>query len=108
MTRQFGRLRGTTSIVNIGETHNKSILARLSQKFAIPGPKAPKAWSGAMKWLHQEDPKLALNARWFPQEGYSSGAAAQRAEHWRIEEFLRDHMEMPPGQSKLPKGVSIR
>ena len=108
LTRQFGRLRGTTNIINIGEAHKKSIFKRLRQKFAIPGPKAPEAWSGSMKWLHEEDPNLALKARWFPQEGYSSGEAAQRAEHWRIEEFLRHHMEMPPGQSKLPKGVSIR
>ena len=107
LTRQFGRLRGTTSIVNIGETHNRTIRERLSEKFAIPGPKAPKAWSGSMKWLREEDPNLALKARWFPQEGYLSGEAAKRAEHWRIEKFLRDHMEMPPGQSKLPKGISI-
>ena len=108
LTRQFGRLRGTTNIINIGEAHKKSIFKRLRQKFAIPGPKAPEAWSGSMKWLHEEDPNLALKARWFPQEGYSCGEAAQRAEDWRIEKFLRHHMEMPPGQSKIPKGWKMK
>ena len=108
LTRQFGRLRGTTSIVNIGETHNRTIRERLSEKFAIPGPKAPKAWSGSMKWLREEDPNLALKARWFPKEGYEKGKDAIDAENWRITEFLTEHLEMPPGQSKLPKGWKLR
>ena len=60
-----------------------------------------------MKWLHEEDPDLALKARWFPQEGYSSGEAAHRAEKWRITEFLMDHIEMSPGQPDLPEGWKL-
>lgn len=108
LTRKFGRLRGTTSTVNIGETHGRSILKRLSEKSPIPGPNDPNDWSGAMKWLGKEDPNLALKARWFPKEGYECGKDAIDAENWRITEFLTEHLEMPPGQSKLPKGWKLR
>ena len=99
--RDFERLRGNTNVLNIGVAENSSIHERLiNQKLKNP----KRYWSGTMLWLKEQDSELALEARWFPLEGFPSESAhlAKQAEDWRIVKFLLEHLEMPPGQPTPP------
>lgn len=103
MAKEFQRFRGRTGTVNIGVAHKRPLFDRLNDKLRS-GPGIPDGWSGTMKWLAEDDPNIIFKARWFPKEGYRSGKTAERAEDWRILEFMKCHLEMPPGQPKPPRG----
>ena len=93
LNREFGRVRGTTRIVNIGMAA-KSLNDRVyRQKACDP----IRNYSGTMKWLMLEDAEFEV--RWFV---VSSEEEAKRAEDQRIAEFICRHWEMPPGQLKPP------
>jgi hypothetical protein len=110
MHEEFPRFRGRSGTVNIGmagvmagKKRGQYLTERLKDKLRS-GPGIPGGWSGTMKWLAEDDPNITFKGRWFPEEGYRSGQNAERAENWRILEYLACHLEMPPGQPKPPAG----
>jgi hypothetical protein len=102
LNREFGRIRGKTDIVNIG-------VATVSLRDRVFDQKTlawRRYWSGSMKWIKENDPNFAFEARWLSMKGCSSGQVkkAEDWEDWRIAEFNLKHFEQPPGQTTAPSG----
>jgi hypothetical protein len=93
LNREFGRVLGTTRIVNIGMAA-KSLNTRVYRQKACDS----NNHSGTMKWLALEGAKFEV--RWFV---VFSSEEAEQAENQRIAEFICRHWEMPPGQLRGPK-----
>ena len=95
LNREFGRVRGTTRIVNIGMAA-KSLNTRVyRQKACDPDGHH----SGTMKWLALED--ATFEVRWFVT---GDKEQAKSAEKKRLAEFICRHWELPPGQLQGPEG----
>jgi hypothetical protein len=100
LNRKFGRIRGKTDIVNIGETGKRTLRQRLFEEKAI---RWKKNWSGSMKWIKENDPNFIFEARWLSMKKCNLDQI-KAAEDWRIAEFNLKHYEQPPGQTKPPSG----
>lgn len=95
LNREFGRVRGTTRIVNIGRARD-SLYKRVYRDKAC---NSLHHFSGTMKWLVLEDAKFEV--RWLVT---SDKEEAEQAEKKRLAEFICRHWELPPGQPRGPEG----
>lgn len=95
LNREFGRVRGTTRIVNIGRARDTLYKRVYLDKACNP----QQHHSGTMKWLAREDAKF--DVRWFVT---CDDEQAVLAEKKRLAEFICRHWELPPGQTRGPEG----
>ena len=95
LNREFGRVRGTTRIVNIGRALD-TLYQRVYRDKAC---NSSRHHAGTMKWLVLED--ATFEVRWFVT---SDKEQAKSAEKKRLAEFICRHWELPPGQLQGPEG----
>jgi hypothetical protein len=95
LNREFGRVRGTTRIVNIGRALDTLYQRVYRDKACDPD----RNYSGTMKWLALEN--ATFEVRWFVTCDKEQAALAEKK---RLAEFISRHWELPPGQLRGPSG----
>ncbi len=91
---EFGRLRGSSSIIYIGSATPSLKKRLLDERIGKPD----RYLSRAEKWLRQ-----AGHALEFRYATLANGPTARRLEADRLRECEEEHWELPPGNASLPR-----
>jgi len=96
---EFGRLKGSSSLVTIGSAKDSLSKRLYEQRFGNP----VRYLNRAEKWLVYED--HILEFRYFP---VTTDKEARCLEAERLFEYECEHGELPPGNEVLPRSIIIK